>query len=268
MKKKAIRKIAVLLMMGVMVPLAANAADEDLQLKIDKLSKEVADLKGSVKKVEDKSIGKWLTIGGEYRFRVDSLHGQTAAYSDAIGTMQNLVGGFTAPATAGGVAGTNIGGLFTSPNATQFIMQGKSGSLFTPAQFNTILTQYMPQAMYGGMQQLITTANPMQAYFAPGAAVPSAVLQATALTPQQQSILNTLSAKVMPTVMGMSAAPFGAPGMTVGQLFNSGAFSADQAKLLNNLLMQGFLGAGGTNLAQVPAYKPKNASLYTNKFGS
>jgi len=82
MKKKSIRKIAVTLMLGMMVPLAANAADEDLQLKIDKLSKEVADLKGSVKKVEDKSIGKWLTIGGEYRARVDSLYGQTVAYTD------------------------------------------------------------------------------------------------------------------------------------------------------------------------------------------
>ncbi|MFA7404135.1 MAG: DUF3373 domain-containing protein [Pelobacteraceae bacterium] len=267
MKRGMAKKLLCIAVVGMMFPLAAQAADEDLQLKIDKLSKEVADLKGSVKKVEDKSIGKWLTIGGEYRFRVDSLHGQTAAHSDAIGTMMNMVNGFTAPATAGGVAGTNIGGAFTSPNATQFIMQGKSGSLFTPAQFDIILNQYMPQAMYGGMQQLITTANPMQPYFAPGAAVPAAVLQATALTPQQQSILNTLSSKVMPTVMGMSAAPFGAPGMTVGQLFNSGAFSADQAKLLNNLLMQGFLGSNGAYLQQNAAYKPKNASLYTNKFG-
>jgi hypothetical protein len=173
----------------------------------------------------------------------------------------NTVGGFV-----NSVAGQSIGG-FTSPNAAQFMMMGKAGTLFTPDQFNVILNQYMPQAMYGGIQQLITTANPMQAYFAPGAAVPAAVLQATALTSQQQSILNTLTAKVMPTVMGMSAAPFGAPGMTVGQLFNSGAFSADQAQLLNNLLMQSFLGATGGNLAQVPAYKPKNETLYTNMFG-
>jgi hypothetical protein len=112
----------------------------------------------------------------------------------------------------------------------------------------------------------------MQAYFAPGAAVPAAVLQATALSTQQQTILNTLSSKVMPTVMGMSAVPFGAPaGTTVGQLFASGAFSADQAKLLNNLLLQGFLGDPAiystSYLSKVDAYKPKNASLYTNKFG-
>ena len=264
MKKSAMKFVLTALVAGMSLPLAAHAADDDLQKRIDKLTEEVADLKGSVQKVEDKSIGKWLTIGGDYRFRMDSLHGNTKAYSDAIGTMGNLVGGFTGP---GGVAGTATGGLFTSPNATQFIMQGKAGSLFTPSQFNTILTQYMPQAMYGGMQQLITTANPMQAFFAPGAVVPAAVLQATALTAQQQSILNTLSAKVMPIVMQMDATPFGAPGMTIGQLFNSGAFSADQAKLLNNLLMQGFLGSAGGNLVQVPAYKPKNETLYTNKFG-
>ncbi|MDD5284906.1 MAG: DUF3373 family protein, partial [Desulfuromonadaceae bacterium] len=262
--KKIVQKLLLMaIVAGMSLPIATHAAEDDLQKKLDKLTREVADLKEQVRKDEDKALNKWLTIGGEYRFRLDSLHGKTVPYSDALGTMSNLVGGFTGPA---GIAGTNTGGTFTSPNATQFIMQGKAGTLFTPAQFNTILTQYMPQAMYGGIQQLITTANPMQAYFAPGAAVPAAVLQATALTSQQQSILNTLSAKVMPTVMAMSAAPFGAPGMTVGQLFNSGAFSADQAKLLNNLLMQSFLGAGGTNLTQVPAYKPKNETLYTNKF--
>jgi len=264
MKKSTKQLVLSALVAALVLPLTAHAADDDLQKRIDKLTKEVADLKSSVKKVEDKSIGKWLTIGGDYRFRVDSLHGKTVPYSDAIGTMMNLVGGFTGPS---GVAGTNVGGLFTSPNATQFIMQGKAGSLFTPTQFNTILTQYMPQAMYGGMQQLITTANPMQPYFAPGATVPAAVLQATALSPQQQNILNTLSAKVMPIVMQMDATPFGAPGMTVGQLFNSGAFSPEQAQLLNNLLMQNFLGSAGGNLAQVPAYKPKNETLYTNKFG-
>jgi hypothetical protein len=266
MKKKMIRKIAVTLMLGMLVPLAANAEEADLQLKIDKLSKEVADLKGSVKKVEDKSIGKWLTIGGEYRFRVDSLHGETAAYTDAIGTMQNLVGGFTAPVTGlpgSGVAGSAIGGI-TSLTPTQFIMQGKSGSLFTPAQFNTILYQYMPQAMAASLPGLFTAMN------TPGFN-PSAV---PALTVQQQSILGTLSSKVMPTVMSMQVGtipgmlailPAGTPGTTtVGQVF--AGFPAASQQLANNLLMQGFLGANSGNLATIPASKPKNASLYTNKF--
>ncbi len=96
MKKRNIRKIALALVLGMMVPLSAHAAEADLQLKIDQLTKEVNDLKGSVKKVEDKSIGKWLTIGGDYRFRADSLHGETVAYTNAMvlgGLMPKVMGG-------------------------------------------------------------------------------------------------------------------------------------------------------------------------------
>jgi hypothetical protein len=82
MMKTVMKLVLTALVAGMSVPLAVHAADDELQMKIDKLSKEVADLKLSVKKVDDKSIGKWLTIGGEYRFRVDSLHGQTKAYTD------------------------------------------------------------------------------------------------------------------------------------------------------------------------------------------
>lgn len=265
MKKKNIRKIAITLVLGLMAPLAAHAAEADLQLKIDSLTKEVADLKGSVKKVEDKSIGKWLTIGGEYRFRVDSLRGETVAYSDAIGTMKAMVGDFLTGPNAAQISGTN--------GFASYAMMSEPGKLFSPAQFNAILGTYMPNAMYGGMQQLILTANPMQAYFAPGAVIPAGVLQATALTPQQQAIMSTLTARVMPTVMNMSAVPFGgAAGTTLGSMFASGAFSADQVKLLNNLLLQGFLGdpavAGkATYLKQQASYKPENETLYTNKFG-
>ena len=267
-KKKTVRKIAFALMLAMMAPLTANAADldMDLRLKIDKLTKEVNDLKGEVKKVEDKTLGKWLTIGGEYRFRFDSLHGQTASYSDAIGTMSNLVAGFTAPNS---VAGSSIGG-FTSPSATQFIMQGQSGTLFTPGQFNTILNQYMPQAMAAALPNILTAMN-----------TGAFTAQNTALTSQQQGILNTLSSKVMPTVMGMQVStvpgllallPAGTPGTTtIGQVF-SGLPKAQQ-QLANQMLMQAFLGAAGplngnkTNLSMVQAYKPQNPTLYTNMFG-
>jgi len=266
MKKTVLKLVLMALVAGLSLPLAVHAADDELQMKIDKLSKEVADLKGSVKKVEDKSIGKWLTIGGEYRFRVDSLHGRTVPYTDAIGTMGNLVGGFTGPT---GVAGSNIGG-FTSPNATQFIMQGKAGSLFTPMQFNTILNQYMPQAMAGALPSIMRAMGS-------GAFT----VQNTALSSQQLAILNTLSAKVLPTVMGMQVStvpgllallPGGTPGATtIGQVF-SGLPPAQQ-QLAMQMLMQAFLGAAGplngnvSNLKQIPAFKPKNETLYTNKFG-
>jgi len=260
--RKSISNFVLMAIIAVMLlPQASFSAEDDLQKKIDKLTKQVDELTGQVKKVEDKSLGKWLTIGGDYRFRVDSLHGETVPYTDAIGTMGNLVGVFTAPT---GVAGSNIGGS-TSPNASQFIMQGKSGSLFSPDQFNTILNQYMPQAMAASLPGLFTAMNTPG--FNPSAIPP--------LTVQQQAILNTLSAKVMPTVMAMQVStvpgmlallPPGTPGTTtIGQVF-SGLPPAQQ-QIAMQVLMQGFLGANSGNLKMVPAYKPKNETLYTNKFG-
>lgn len=260
--KKMVPKMALMALTAVLsLPLASQAAEGDIQKKLDELTKEVSALKSQVKKVDDKSLGKWLTIGGDYRFRVDSMHGKTVPYTDAIGTMMNLVGGFTGPA---GVAGTSIGGT-TSPNVSQFIMMGESGSLFTPNQFNTILNQYMPQAMAASLPGLFTAMN------TPGfdpATIP-------ALTVQQQSILGTLSTKVMPSVMAMQVGsipgmlavlPPGTPATTtVGQVFSG--FPAASQQLATQMLMQGFLGANSGNLSQIPAYKPKNESLYTNKFG-
>ena len=90
MKKSAMKFVLTALVAGMALPLAAQAADDDLQKRIDKLTEEVADLKGSVQKVEDKSLGKWLTIGGDYRFRLDSLHGQTKAYTDPNVMFKNV----------------------------------------------------------------------------------------------------------------------------------------------------------------------------------
>ena len=87
MKQKMAKKLACIAFAGMMLPMAAQAAEADLQLKVDKLMQEVNDLKGTVQRVQDKSLSKWLTIGGDYRFRVDSLHGETAAYMDAMTMM-------------------------------------------------------------------------------------------------------------------------------------------------------------------------------------
>ncbi|MDD2364790.1 MAG: DUF3373 domain-containing protein [Desulfuromonadaceae bacterium] len=268
MKKKNVKKIAVAVVLGLMLPMAANAEDSDLQLKVDKLTKEVNDLKGTVKKVERDTLGKWLSIDGEYRFRVDSLKGKTVAYSDAIDTMMKMVKGFTAPVTGlpgSGVAGGTIGGI-TSPTPSQFMMEGKSGVLFTPTQFSTILTEYMPQAMYSAFGTP-TTGIAGAVFAATGAGTLDTMIAGTKLTAQQSAILNTLSQKVMPIVMDMPApAAFGAPvGTTMGDLF---AGMNDKQKLLaNQMLMQGFLGANGAYLKQVASYKPENETLYTNKFG-
>ena len=46
----------------------------------------VEDLQGQVKQLKDKSLGKWLTVGGDYRFRYDYLDGQTQPFTDVAGT--------------------------------------------------------------------------------------------------------------------------------------------------------------------------------------
>jgi hypothetical protein len=104
------------------LPLAAHAADEELQKKVDQLSKEIDLLKGQVKKVDDKSLGKWLTIGGDYRFRLDSIRGETKAYTDVNGTFtkaQNALQGdfFANPSTAPGSSSFFGGAPFSMSTA-------------------------------------------------------------------------------------------------------------------------------------------------------
>ena len=102
MKQKMAKKLACIAFAGMMLPMAAQAAEADLQLKVDKLMQEVNDLKGTVQRVQDKSLSKWLSVGGEYRFRVDSLHGETVEYTNA-----NAVGAYLA--TPGNVANPGAG---------------------------------------------------------------------------------------------------------------------------------------------------------------
>ena len=246
-------KLLLSTVLALAIPAGAMAAEADLQAKIDKLSQQMEDLKGQVQRVEDKSLGKWLQIGGSYQFRIDSLHGKTVAYSDAIGTMNNLVGGFVVGPFA--VAGTTVGAnaTITNPSGTAFMFMGKSGSLFTPAQFNTILTQYMPSAMYNAFTGMIMPAL--------GTMTPAQVagyLQANALTAQQSAILNTLTNQgIMNKVMSM---------MTPANQAAFMAMPAEYQQAAMVMAMQGFLGAGSGNLATYQSFKPKNETLYSNKF--
>lgn len=259
---------------ALLMPFAAQAADEDLLKKIDSLSKEIADLKGQVKKVEDKSLGKWLTIGGDYRFRVDSMHGKTVAYSNAIDTMGAMVGGFlNDPSVADG---TN------NPSPLSYMMLGKSGVLFTPQQFGVILNNYMPQAMYNSFtgSTFLTQFNTI---VMGGPTAVQSALTGTALTSQQSAILATLQSSVLPTVFAKAAsasiidpatgiqaagATLGAQWNTVlGSLAGMGYTPAQINQLAMQMMMQGFLGSGSGKLAMTPAQKPKNETLYSNRLG-
>ena len=70
------------LLFALAAPTGALADDQALQLRVDELTKKV-------EKLEDKTLSKWLTIGGDYRFRFDSLRGQTKTYTDAFGSLTN-----------------------------------------------------------------------------------------------------------------------------------------------------------------------------------
>lgn len=138
MKKTVLTLAGTALLAGLALPLAAHAADEDLQKKIDQLSKEVELLKGQVTKVEDKSLGKWLTIGGDYRFRMDSLHGESVGYTNApafMGALQND------PATAG---------FFATPQAQQLLSSTKYSSV----------AGLTPNAMMGNFVGYLMATNP------------------------------------------------------------------------------------------------------------
>jgi uncharacterized protein (DUF2147 family) len=97
------RTLMAALVSGMFLPLGAQAADADLLKKLEALTKEVEALKAQVQaqqqttkqvadkveQAESKSLGKWLTVGGDYQFRVDSMRGETKTYTDVVGTFAN-----------------------------------------------------------------------------------------------------------------------------------------------------------------------------------
>jgi len=125
------RCVAAALLAGA-TPLAFAATDEDIVKRIDALTREIESLKAQVKandekatraakeveavrKSEDKSMEKWLTIGGDYRFSYDWLRGETVPFTDVVGTFgnaqQRLQGDFFAnPSTVPG-SSTYFGGF-------------------------------------------------------------------------------------------------------------------------------------------------------------
>jgi len=152
MKKSVSKHVLAALMLGVAVPAVALAADEELLRRVEALSREleqlkaqvqandqkttkaveevkgqadaasVADLKGEVQRLQDKSLGKWLTVGGDFQYRIDSLRGETKTFTDVNSTFQNaqqkLQGDFFAnPSTA--------------PGSSSFFGSAAAGSLST-----------------------------------------------------------------------------------------------------------------------------------------
>lgn len=103
MQRTITRNLLASLVASLFIPLGAQAADAELMKKIEAMAKEIESLraqvqanqetnkqaisevrevKEKVQKNEDKSLDKWLTVGGDYQFRVDSLAGETKAFTD------------------------------------------------------------------------------------------------------------------------------------------------------------------------------------------
>ena len=168
MNKTVSKHLLIALMSGLALPLAAHAADDELMKKIDALSgeieqlkkqvkandekagkateelksearksylNEIDELKGQVKKVEDKSLGKWLTVGGDYRFRLDSLYGETKPFTDVNATFGNAqqklqVDFFNNPSTVAGSStyfGAAAAGGMSTAGALSALMNFSQG---------------------------------------------------------------------------------------------------------------------------------------------
>lgn len=101
MKRVAKKVLAGAVLLGLSQPLGAGAAEQDVLKKIEALEKQLQEMKEQLKnteqkaqssekkadeaekkieKVEAKSLGRWLSIGGDYRFRYDWLRGSVPGY--------------------------------------------------------------------------------------------------------------------------------------------------------------------------------------------
>jgi len=147
MKQQQVKRaLLAALVSGIFLPLGAQAADAELLRKLEALTKEVEALKAQVQaqqkstekvaaqveQTESKSLGKWLSIGGDYQFRADSMKGETKTYTDVIGTFANaqnaLQGDFFAnPSTVAG-SSTYFGSMgMSTSSALTALMQFSQG---------------------------------------------------------------------------------------------------------------------------------------------
>ncbi|MDP2195439.1 MAG: DUF3373 family protein, partial [Rhodocyclaceae bacterium] len=181
------KKLLVTLIAGLALPMVASAADADLLKRLEALSREietlraqvkaseekvnnlaaksesvaVADLKGKVERLEDKSLSKWLTVGGSYQFRADSLRGETKTFTDVNATFGNaqqaLMGDFFAnPSTVAGSSSyfgsVPMGSMSTSSALTGLMTFAQNMSAIqTLGDAQTFLANPMNAGMIGGM---------------------------------------------------------------------------------------------------------------------
>jgi hypothetical protein len=149
MNKTLSKTLLALCISGLSLPAYAQVDNEELLHRIEALTQELAELKSQVqaskasdesnvkattalnakiKKVEDKSLSKWLDLGGDYRFRVDSLRGETRTFTDVKGTFDNTQQAlqadfFANPSTAPGSSAFFGGMGLSTAGALSALMQ-------------------------------------------------------------------------------------------------------------------------------------------------
>ena len=180
------------LIAGMLMPLAASAAEADLMSRIDSLSRELEalksqvkanevkatqtaeqvkavagksdsaaleDLKSQVTKLEGKSLGKWLTVGGDYRFRYDYLEGQSRTFTDVNATFANVQQKLQADFFANPSAAPGSSSYFGAPQAGGMSTAGALSGLMGFAQgMNGVATYdqanaFLANPMNAGMVQ-------------------------------------------------------------------------------------------------------------------
>ena len=169
MKNAFRKKFLVTLVASMWLPLVASAADADLMKKIDHLSRELqalksqvttneqkaaqaqaqppaqaaelADLKSQVTKLGDKSLSKWLTVGGDYRFRFDSLEGQSKTFTDVNATFANAQNTLQSEFFANPAAASSLNPAWTTAQALSGLMgfSQAMGKVATYDQANAFL---------------------------------------------------------------------------------------------------------------------------------
>jgi hypothetical protein len=99
MRRRGAVLIAAVLLAVLALPQGVPAADEDIQKKMDDLTRQVQDLQRQVTQSKEgkKSLSDWLTIGGDYRFRVDSLSGKVPDYYGFANIVGWQMGGMVGP---------------------------------------------------------------------------------------------------------------------------------------------------------------------------
>ena len=145
MQTRHVRTLIGVLVAGLFLPFQAQAeTNAELLKRIEALSQELTRLKGQVEannaattanrqateelkervvKAEDKSSERWLTIGGDYQFRVDSLWGETKTFTDVSATFANAqaqlqANFFANPTSANGAALADVDRKSTRLNSS------------------------------------------------------------------------------------------------------------------------------------------------------